>query len=139
MVTTISLSMIVMMIKVKMWMEKIPAREMRMTKMTILSISSAIVRAHPPSPGIRHLRAHRPATPGMTMLMIFVILVCFSIFVFSFVLCFLYLSPSRARDNDADDDDDDEDVDEDDTDGEEKEDDGDDSEGDACLFERWPR
>ena len=83
-----------------------PAREMRMTTMTILSISSAIVRAHPPSPGIRHLLAHRPAMPGMAMLMTFFIFVCFFIFVFSlfvFVLCFSYLAPSRAGDGHADD------------------------------------
>ena len=118
-----------------------PAREMRMTTMTILSISSAIVRAHPPSPGIRHLLAHRPAMPGMTMLMIFFIFdgffyICFHFFLY--VSCvFLYLSPGRAGDDDAGGDDDNEDVDEKNTDGEGKKYDSDD--GDACLFERWPR
>ena len=69
-------------------MKKMTARKMRMTTMTILSISSAIVRAHPPSPGIRHLLAHRPAMPGMAMLMTFFIFVCF-LYLF---LVYLYLS-----------------------------------------------
>ena len=50
---------------------------------------------------------------------------------------FLYLSPGRAGDDDAGGDDDNEDVDEKNTDGEGKKYDSDD--GDACLFERWPR
>ena len=78
--------------------------------MTILSISLAIVRAHPPSPGIRHLLAHRPAMPGMAMLMIFSCLsvFCICFLVFLYISCvFLYLSPSRAGDDDADDEDDD--------------------------------